>query len=267
VVGDLGGFVASIFLRGVPYVQVPTTLLAQVDSSVGGKTGVNLPAGKNLAGAFHQPMLVYCDLSTLSSLPARDVSSGLAEIVKHGVIADETLLALLEQRAEEARDVVGGRSLIAELIRRSCAIKARVVSADERELEVEQPGGGRARLNFGHTFGHALEAASASLPGDQPLRHGEAVALGMIAAARVGAALGVGDPKLEARLTALLPRLGLPVDLDARLHPASLDRIKVDKKRIGNQLQFVVVDRVGSTVIRPIEPEKLVEFLLGQKRR
>jgi 3-dehydroquinate synthase len=261
VVGDLAGFVASIFLRGVPFVQVPTTLLAQVDSSVGGKTGVNLPAGKNLVGTFHQPLFVYCDLSTLATLSPRDLSSGLAEIVKHAVIADEALLKLIEERADEVRT---DPRLLGELIKRSCAIKAQVVSADERELLVEQPGGGRARLNFGHTVGHALESASA---GKDPLRHGEAVALGMIAAARLGVALGPGDHALEARLTRLLPRLGLPVDLDARLSAPSLERIKVDKKRAGSQLLLVLVDRVGSTVIQPVPPEKVVEILLMEKRR
>jgi 3-dehydroquinate synthase len=265
VVGDLAGFVASVFLRGVPYVQVPTTLLAQVDSSVGGKTGVNLGAGKNLVGTFHQPLLVYCDLSTLSTLAPRDVSSGLAEIVKHAAIADPALLTLIEERADEIRPPTKDLQLLGSLVKRSCEIKAQVVSADERELLVEQPGGGRARLNFGHTVGHALESASHA--GADPLRHGEAVGLGMIAAARVGVALGTGDPSLEARLCKLLPRLGLPDDLDRRLEKATLERIKVDKKRSGNQLQFVVVDRVGSTVISPIPPERIVEILLPQKGR
>jgi 3-dehydroquinate synthase len=265
VVGDLAGFVASIFLRGVPYVQVPTTLLAQVDSSVGGKTGVNLGAGKNLVGTFHQPLLVYCDLSTLATLSPRDVSSGLAEIVKHAAIADPELLKLIEERADEVRPPSADLQLLGSLVKRSCEIKAKVVSADERELLVEQPGGGRARLNFGHTVGHALESASHASA--DPLRHGEAVALGMLAAARVGVALGTGDSTLEARLSSLLPRLGLPNDLDRRLDAPTLERIKVDKKRSGNLLQFVLVDRVGSTVISPIPPERIVEILLHGKRR
>jgi len=265
VVGDLAGFVASIFLRGVPFVQVPTTLLAQVDSSVGGKTGVNLPAGKNLVGTFHQPLFVYCDLSTLATLSPRDVASGMAELVKHAVIADGELLASLEAHADRLRPPTVDRVLLGELIRRSCAIKAKVVSSDERELLTEQPGGGRAKLNFGHTVGHALESASASSA--QPLRHGEAVALGMLAAARLGVALDAGDRTLEARLAALLPRLGLPVELDARLQPPALERIKVDKKRAGNQVQLVVVDRVGSTVIVPIAPDRIVEILLREKAR
>jgi 3-dehydroquinate synthase len=268
VVGDLGGFVASVFLRGVPYVQVPTTLLAQVDSSVGGKTGVNLPSGKNLVGTFHQPLFVYADLSTLATLPERDVSAGLAEIVKHGVIADPSLLQLLEERAEDARNPAKEPLLAGELVRRSCAIKAKVVAADERETASDRPDGGRARLNFGHTVGHAIESASMLTGGaDGPLRHGEAVALGMIAAARVGVALGPGDPTLEERLTALLPRLGLPVDLDRRLDRGVLERVKVDKKRAGTRIHMVLVDRIGSTVMAPIEPARLAEILLGGKPR
>ncbi|HEY7957805.1 MAG TPA: 3-dehydroquinate synthase [Polyangia bacterium] len=263
VVGDLGGFVASVFLRGVPYVQVPTTLLAQVDSSVGGKTGVNLASGKNLVGTFHQPLCVYADLTTLSTLPARDLSSGLAEIVKHGVIADEALLLRLEERAEEAR--AGDPALLAELVRRSCAIKAEVVATDERELLSDAPGGGRAQLNFGHTVGHALESASAG--GPAPLRHGEAVALGMIAAARVGEKLGLGDPALEARLVALLPRLGLPTDLDRRLDGPTLERVGVDKKRAGGRVAMVLVPRIGQAALSPIEPHRLGEILLGRKAR
>jgi 3-dehydroquinate synthase len=270
VVGDLGGFVASVFLRGVPYVQVPTTLLAQVDSSVGGKTGVNLPSGKNLVGTFHQPLLVYADLSTLTTLSPRDVSAGLAEIVKHAVIADAELLTQIEARAEDARDPVQHAAFIGELVRRSCAIKAEIVSSDERELLTDAPGGGRARLNFGHTVGHALESASASASSagdDGPLRHGEAVGLGMLAAARLGAALGVGDRALEGRLLALLPRLGLPVDLDRRLNAATLERVKVDKKRTGGLLQLVVVDRLGSSQLYPIAPERLGEILLSGKTK
>jgi 3-dehydroquinate synthase len=263
VVGDLGGFVASVFLRGVPYVQVPTTLLAQVDSSVGGKTGVNLPSGKNLVGTFHQPLLVYADLTTLETLDAREIASGLAEIVKHGVIADAGLFELIEQRAEAAR--AGDPALLAQLIGRSCEIKAQVVAADERETAVDQPGGGRARLNFGHTVGHALESASASAGPAGALRHGEAVALGMIAAARVGAALGMGDRALETRLTSLCDRLGLPTDLDRRLDPQVLARVSVDKKRAGSRIRFVLIDRLGSSVLVPVEPERLGEILLGEK--
>jgi 3-dehydroquinate synthase len=207
---------------------------------------------------------VFADMATLTTLSERDVSAGLGEVVKHGVIGDPELLALLEERAEEARRPAEAPMLLAELVRRSCALKARVVAADERELS-DSPDGGRAKLNFGHTVGHALESASA-LSAD-PLRHGEAVGLGMIAAARLGAALGPGDPSLEARLTSLLPRLGLPVDLDRRLDAATLERLQVDKKRTGATLKLVVVDRIGSTVMVPIEPRRAADLLLSGKPR
>jgi 3-dehydroquinate synthase len=258
VVGDFTGFVASIFMRGVPYAQLPTTLLAQVDSSVGGKTGVDLPAGKNLVGTFWQPRLVYADLSLLATLPARELSAGLAEVLKHGVIADAELFARLDAQAEVAR--AGDAALLGELVAWSCRIKAAVVGDDERET-VEAPDGGRARLNFGHTIGHAIEAAS--LERAQPLKHGEAVALGMLAAARVGAELGVGDPWLEAQLLAVLPRLGLPTELDAWLVPEVLARVSVDKKRTaGGALRFVVVDRLGSSRTVSVTAGELAEMLL-----
>ncbi len=264
VVGDLTGFVASIFMRGVPYVQLPTTLLAQVDSSVGGKTGVDLLAGKNLVGSFWQPELVYSDLSTLGTLPPRQLSAGLAELAKHGAIADRALFERLEREAEAARR--GDRELLAELVAWSCRIKAAVVGSDERETASD---GGRARLNFGHTVGHAIEAAS--LATEAPLLHGEAVALGMLAAARVGAQLPPdqthGDPGLEERLLALWPRLGLPTDLDPWLRPEVLARMAVDKKRAGSHLRFVVVDRLGSSTTVSIEPERLAEMLRRRKPR
>jgi 3-dehydroquinate synthetase len=274
VVGDLGGFVASIYLRGIPYVQVPTTLLAQVDSSVGGKTGVNLPSGKNLAGTFYQPLFVYADITTLQTLGARDRAAGLAEVIKHGAIADVSLLELIEGRAAAAR--AGDPALIAELVARSCTIKARVVAADERETS-----GTRALLNFGHTVGHALESASHAEPttdprndprndpgNDQdPLRHGEAVALGMLAAARVGVALGAGDATLEARLEALFAAVGLPTDLDRRLNAEVLARVAVDKKRAHGGLGFVVVERVGSAHLERIQVAQLSDVLLGTKAR
>ncbi len=253
MVGDLGGFIASIFLRGIACVQVPTTLLAQVDAAVGGKTAVNLPAGKNLVGTFHQPLLVYADVTALATLPPRELASGLAEVVKHGAIADPDLLAVLEAQAERAR--AGDPELLAALVTRSCQIKAEVVMADERE----RASGKRALLNFGHTIGHALEADS--LAGPEPLRHGEAVALGMLAAARVGARLGAGDAGLEARLRALLGRLGLPTDFERRLAPQVLARIAVDKKRAGGEIAFVIVERAGAARLERLGAERLREIL------
>ncbi len=254
VVGDLAGFVASIFLRGVAYVQVPTTLLAQVDSSVGGKTGVNLPAGKNLVGTFWQPRLVYADITSLQTLSDRDRAAGLAEVIKHGFIADAPLVGFLERNAAAARD--GQPELIAELVARSCVIKARVVGSDERETT-----GARALLNFGHTVGHALESASHALP--DPLRHGEAVGLGMLAAARVHAA--EGGAALEPRIRALLDAVGLPTDLDRRLSPGTLARVAVDKKRGGEHISFVVVDEPGRARLVPLTPARIHEILLGGK--
>jgi 3-dehydroquinate synthase len=273
VVGDLAGFVASIFLRGVAYVQVPTTLLAQVDSSVGGKTGVNLPAGKNLVGSFWQPRFVFADVTALATLSDRDRSAGLAEVVKHALIADASLLERLENKAAEAR--AGDANLMAELVARSCVIKARVVGSDERETS-----GARALLNFGHTVGHALESASQLGPSGaaggaessetsarDPLRHGEAVALGMLAAVRIGRAVNPSRADLEPRLQRLLAALGLPTDLERRLSPASLARVAVDKKRGGDTIQFVVVDEPGTARLVPLPPEKIHEILLGTRTR
>ncbi|MDB4968261.1 MAG: aroB [Myxococcales bacterium] len=256
VVGDLAGFVASIFLRGVSYVQVPTTLLAQVDSSVGGKTGVNLPAGKNLVGAFWQPKLVYADVTSLATLSERDRVAGLAEVIKHAFIADVELLARLEDCADRA--CAGDPKLLEELVAWSCEIKARVVGTDERETT-----GARALLNFGHTIGHALESASHKMP--EPLRHGEAVGLGMLAAARVNRALGGVD--LEPRLRALLSAVRLPVDLDPRLSHEVLARVAVDKKRGGETLGFIVVDEPGSARVVALAPSRISEILLGIKSR
>jgi 3-dehydroquinate synthase len=259
VVGDLGGFVASIFLRGVAYVQVPTTLLAQVDSSVGGKTGVNLPAGKNLVGTFWQPRLVYVDVTALQTLSDRDRAAGLAEVVKHALIADAELLTLLERRAADAR--AGDPALLAELVLRSCAIKARVVGDDERELT-----GARALLNFGHTVGHAIESASHK---SHPLRHGEAVALGMLAALRIGRGVNPqgGAAALEPRVAALLQALALPTNLDAWLSAETLARVAVDKKRGGDTLGFVVVDTPGTARLVPLPPLRIHEILLGKNEK
>jgi 3-dehydroquinate synthase len=207
---------------------------------------------------------VYADVTALATLPARERSAGLAEVVKHGLIADVELLTLLETRAAAAR--AGDPQLIAELVARSCAIKARVVGADERETS-----GARALLNFGHTVGHALESASHAEP--NPLRHGEAVALGMLAAARVHAAEGgaelvpQGGQTMEARIRALLDAVGLPTELDRRLSPGTLARVAVDKKRGGEHIHFVVVDEPGRARLVPVTPARIHEILLGGKPR
>jgi 3-dehydroquinate synthase len=243
VAGDLGGLVAAVFLRGVPLVQLPTTLLAQTDSAIGGKTGVNLDSGKNLVGAFWQPRLVYADVSTLSTLPPREIAAGLAEVVKYGVIADAEILELLETQALSPE-------LLHNLVARSAAIKAGIVSRDEREA------GERALLNFGHTVGHAIEAATQY----RTFLHGEAVALGMLAACRVSAKFG-GDAALEARLRALFVRLTLPVDVDRWLEPLVLSHMATDKKRAASRVRFVIAERAGRARTELIELEELRRIL------
>ncbi len=261
-VGDLAGFVASVLFRGLDVAHVPTTLLAQVDASVGGKTAVNLPAGKNLLGTFHQPLLVFADLGALATLEPRDLASGLGEIAKHALLDGGALLERLEARAEDARR--GDPALLGELVAASCRIKAAVVAADERELD---PRGGRMLLNLGHTVGHALEIDSHRRRA--PLRHGEAVALGLVAAARVGQALG-GAPGLEARVSSLLARLGLPIDLDARLEGGALAAVAVDKKRAGAggaegpMIRYIALERAGRAVVESLSSPRLRQLLAAR---
>jgi 3-dehydroquinate synthase len=230
---DHAGFVAAIYLRGISFALVPTTLLAMVDASVGGKTAVDLPAGKNLVGAFHQPRAVVADLGFLATLPARERAAGMAEIVKAGLIADVALLERLERSNPD--------TALGEIIAAAVQVKAEVVGEDERES------GRRAILNFGHTIGHALEAESA-----YALLHGEAVSLGMVAALTLGRARGVTDPALVPRATALLSRLGLPVDVGGRLNPTVLARIEVDKKRRSDGVKFVFVPRAGEAIVEEV---------------
>jgi 3-dehydroquinate synthase len=239
---DHTGFVAAIYLRGISFVACPTTLLAMVDASVGGKTGVDLPAGKNLVGAFHQPRAVAADLGFLDTLPARELSAGLAEVVKCALIADPALLTTLEAHAAGTM----APDVLANVIAAAVRVKADVVTEDERE------GGRRAILNFGHTVGHAVEAAS-----DYELLHGEAVSLGMVAALALGVARGVTAPELLPRTRALLEKLGLPVDVERRLDDATLARVEVDKKRRSDQVRFVLVPRPGETVLQDIGLDEL----------
>jgi 3-dehydroquinate synthase len=234
VVGDMTGFAASSFMRGVPFVQVPTTLLSQVDSSVGGKTGINHPLGKNMVGAFYQPLRVFCDLDTLKTLPERELSAGLAEVIKYGPIADLQFMEWLENHMEAllARDV----DALAHAVRRSCEIKACVVAQDERE------GGLRAILNFGHTFGHAIEAGM----GYGEWLHGEAVGCGMVMAARLSERLGLVDAGFVARLHALIVRAHLPVvgpALDTTDNAGRyLELMRLDKKSDAGEIKFVLID-------------------------
>ena len=245
VVGDMTGFAAASYMRGVPFVQVPTTLLAQVDSSVGGKTGINHPLGKNMVGAFYQPQRVLCDLGTLQTLPAREISAGLAEVIKYGPIADMAFLDWIEAHITElvARDV----HALAHAVRRSCEIKAQVVSQDERE------GGLRAILNFGHTFGHAIEAGL----GYGDWLHGEAVGCGMVMAAQLSQAMGLVDQAFVQRLTRLIAAAGLPVRgpvLDAADNAGRyLALMRVDKKAEAGAIRFVLVDGPGRACMRGAE--------------
>ncbi len=235
VVGDLAGFVAASYLRGIAFVQVPTTLLAQVDSSVGGKTGVNLSAGKNLVGAFYQPRLVVCDLDTLNTLPAREFRAGLAEVIKYGIIYDARLFRKLERTMPRvlARDP----ALLAEIVARCCRIKAEVVSQDENES------GLRAILNYGHTIGHALEAISSY----GKYLHGEAISIGQVAASRLSVE-HVGLPVFEVgRITKLFESAGLPtrVVLTSAQRARFFEAMKRDKKVSGGEVKFVLAKTIG----------------------
>jgi 3-dehydroquinate synthase len=242
MVGDLTGFTAATFLRGVPFVQVPTSLLAMVDASVGGKTGVNLPQGKNLVGAFHQPRLVAIDASTLRSLPRRELSAGFAEVVKHAAIWDAELFAELEESAEALLEL--DPEILIPVIERNVRIKAEVVSRDEREA------GLRMLLNFGHTLAHAVEA----LYRYRTYLHGEAVAIGMVYAAGRSEALGYAPAGTAYRLRSLCERFGLPTELPARPRSAYLSALRVDKKRRDSHIGFVLLDRIGSARVVPLTP-------------
>ncbi len=254
VVGDMTGFAAASYMRGVPFVQVPTTLLAQVDSSVGGKTAINHPLCKNMIGAFYQPQLVVCDLSTLRTLPQRELSAGLAEVIKYGPIFDMAFFDWIEANVDAllACDVAS----LAYAVRRSCEIKAEVVGKDEREQ------GLRAILNFGHTFGHAIEAGL----GFGEWLHGEAVGCGMVMAANLSERLGGVDAAFVERLTALIAKAGLPTTAP-RLGAVNAERwlqlMRVDKKAEASEMRFVVVEAPGRAAVRGA-PDALVCEVIAQ---
>jgi 3-dehydroquinate synthase len=252
VVGDLAGFVAATYQRGVPFVQVPTTLLAQVDSSVGGKTAINHALGKNMIGAFHQPRAVIADLATLDTLPPRELASGLAEVVKHGAIHDAAFFAWIEDNAGAL--AAGDHDALAHAVRRSCEIKAAVVADDEREQ------GARALLNFGHTFGHAIESGQ----GYGAWLHGEAVSAGMVLAARLSTEL-LGLPAADAaRLESLLSRLGLPVAAPAMPVSRWMEFMGRDKKNEGGAVALILLERLGSARIEKNAPHQALEALLAR---
>jgi len=237
VIGDLVGFVAATYQRGIPFIQVPTTLLSQVDSSVGGKTAVNHPKGKNMIGAFYQPRLVVADLETLRTLPQKEYRAGLAEVVKYGVIADAGLFEFLETHYKEILNL--DQKSLAHIVETSCAIKAEVVEKDERESHY------RMVLNFGHTFGHAIE----SLTGYSQFVHGEAVAIGMVLAAQLSYSVGKCSEEVPKRLEALLKNLGLPVDMPGLDSSAVVESLYHDKKTMDHKIKFILVKEIGSIEI------------------
>lgn len=248
VIGDLAGFVAASYLRGIEFIQVPTTLLAMVDSSVGGKTGINLRAGKNLVGAFHQPKAVYIATGLLDTLPPREFAAGMAEVIKYGLLRD---YALFEQLERQSLTVTSPE--LAPVVRACCAAKARIVEADERELAKE---GGRALLNLGHTFGHAIEQVT----GYGTYLHGEAVAVGLAAAARLSAKLGLIDGTDVARVDRVVAAHALPVRLRESLAiPALMAAMARDKKVRGGMPRFVVMKKLGEAATQSGIDPSLVE--------
>jgi 3-dehydroquinate synthase len=248
-VGDLAGFAAATYMRGVPFVQIPTTLLAQVDSSFGGKTAINHRRGKNLIGAFYQPRVVLIDVDTLHTLPPRELRSGLAEVVKYGVIAKPDLFELLEGCTTAG--LLQNAALLTRVIRECCQIKADVVAVDEHETSI------RAILNFGHTFGHAIEAAG----GFSTYTHGEAVAIGMVWATDLSQRMGLCHADLLVRVKRLLQSLGLPIALKARIEGIH-DTILLDKKAVAGRLRFILVEGLGRVSIRDDVPSQLVEAII-----
>ena len=253
VVGDMTGFAAASYMRGVPFVQVPTSLLAQVDSSVGGKTAINHPLGKNMIGAFYQPLMVVCDLEVLKSLPPRELSAGLAEIIKYGPIADMLFFSWIETHLPDL--LASEPGALAHAIQRSCEIKAFVVGQDEREQGV------RAILNFGHTFGHAIESGL----GYGNWLHGEGVGCGMVMAAHLSQRLGLVDAAFVERLTRLIEHAGLPVKgpvLDAKDNAGRyLELMRVDKKSEAGDIRFVLVGPPGCALVRGA-PDALVREVI-----
>jgi 3-dehydroquinate synthase len=255
VVGDMTGFAAACYMRGVEYVQVPTTLLAQVDSSVGGKTAINHPMGKNMIGAFYQPRLVVADLATLDTLPQRELSAGLAEVIKYGPIADAAFLDWVETNIDAL--VQRDDSALAHAVKRSCELKAQVVGKDERES------GLRAILNFGHTFGHAIEAGM----GYGTWLHGEAVGTGMLMATDLSVRLGLVDASVARRIEQIVAKAGLPLkgpDLPATRY---LELMRVDKKAEAGEIRFVLLDGPGQAAMKSAPDALVAEVIEGRTAR
>jgi 3-dehydroquinate synthase len=255
VIGDLAGFAAAVYQRGVPYIQIPTTLLAQVDSAVGGKTAINHPLGKNMVGAFYQPLAVISDTDTLGSLPPRELAAGLAEVIKYGLIRDKTFLDWLE--GNMPRLVNRESEALAYAIERSCINKADVVALDERENDV------RALLNLGHTFGHAIEAGT----GYGTWLHGEAVGAGMVLASRLSQRLGLIGPKDVRRVIDLLKAAGLPVQAPDMGLARYLELMGHDKKVEGGRIRFVLLRQLGDAFLTDQVPEEALADVLGETAR
>ncbi|HET6515778.1 MAG TPA: 3-dehydroquinate synthase [Thermodesulfovibrionales bacterium] len=254
VIGDITGFVASTYMRGISFIQIPTTLLAQVDSSVGGKTGVNHPLGKNMIGTFYQPRLVWTDVNTLKTLPRREFLAGIAEVVKYGVIWDEEFIRFLEEKRERILGL--DDSAVSSIIKRSCEIKAEVVSKDEREA------GPRAILNYGHTIGHAIETAT----GYTAYLHGEAVAIGMLREARLSCLLGLLDSGDGERIGSLIESYGLPTKMPSGI---DIDKIissmELDKKAVRGELKFALPEKMGSVKVREVSDRAMIVESLRAK--
>ena len=251
VVGDMAGFGAASFMRGIRFIQVPTTLLAQVDSSVGGKTGINHPLGKNMIGAFHQPVAVIADLNTLRTLPARELSAGLAEVIKHGAIADADFLDWIE--ANTGALLACDTDAMAHAVLRSCEIKSAVVSADERE------GGIRATLNFGHTFGHAIESGL----GYGEWLHGEAVGCGMVMAADLSARLGQISKMDAERLKRIIASMHLPIAPPKLGSQRFMELMQVDKKTEAGQIRYITLGSIGAARIQQVPDATVIETLVA----
>ena len=254
LVGDIAGFAAATFMRGMPFVQVPTTLLAQVDASVGGKVAVDHPKGKNLIGAFWQPRLVFVDTATLQSLPRRELLCGLAEVIKHGVIGEPPIFSFVEDRLEELLEP--SPHAYADLVPRNCRFKARIVEQDERE------GGLRAILNFGHTVGHAVEA----LTGYSGCLHGEAVAWGMLAETKIAIGLGLKNDELYQRLWDLLQRAGYPMNVPDLESDALVDAMYLDKKVQGGAIRMALPECIGQVVVRSIKDTDVIRAAWDELR-
>lgn len=251
VVGDIAGFAASVYMRGVRYVQVPTTLLAQVDSSVGGKTGVNHPGGKNLIGTFHQPAAVISDTDTLKTLPPRQLSAGLAEVLKHGLVADADYFGRMNVAIESMR--VSDAAALTDAIAGSCEIKASIVARDEKEA------GERALLNLGHTFGHAIEA----MTGYSRWLHGEAVGCGLVLAAQLSCVLGSLTASDAQQIGAAVARAGLPTRVDGLSAIDAIETMRGDKKADAGETRFIVLDRIGKASQRTVPQPVLLETLMA----